>query len=61
MIGSTTDDGMAVKDRPVTVPQLLATVCNALGVDHTKQNMSNVGRPIRLVDHGTQSVQEALP
>jgi hypothetical protein len=61
VIGATTDDGMAIKDRPVTVPQLLATVCQALGIDHQKQNMSNVGRPIRITDHGTQPVQEALP
>ena len=30
-IGDTGPDGMTVKDRPVTVPDLLATVCKALG------------------------------
>ncbi|MDN5934236.1 MAG: GAF domain-containing protein [Pseudonocardia sp.] len=35
--------------RPVSVPELLATVCTALGIDHEKQNTSNVGRPIRIV------------
>ena len=42
------------------VPELLATVCKALGVDHRKQNLSNVGRPIRIVAPGTNPVQEAL-
>ncbi len=59
-IGRTSKDGTAVEDRPVSVPQLLATVCQALGVDHTKQNMSNVGRPIRIVDVGAQPIKEVL-
>jgi len=60
VIGATSDDGMAVKDPPTTVPQLLATVCQALGIDHQKQNLSNVGRPIRIVAPGTKAVREAL-
>jgi uncharacterized protein (DUF1501 family) len=60
VIGATSDDGASIKDRPVSVPQLLATVCAALGIDHEKQNLSNVGRPIRIVAPGTEPVQEAL-
>jgi uncharacterized protein (DUF1501 family) len=60
VIGDTGPDGMAIKERPVTVPQLLATVCQALGIDPLKQNLSNVGRPIRLVAPGTEAVREAL-
>jgi hypothetical protein len=60
VIGATSEDGASVKDRPVSVPQFLATVCQALGIDHEKQNISNVGRPIRIVAPGTQAVQEAL-
>jgi hypothetical protein len=60
VIGATSDDGASVKDRPVSVPEFLATVCRALGIDHEKQNMSNVGRPIRIVAPGTEVVQEAL-
>ena len=33
-----------------TVPDLLATVGLALGIDVHKQNQSNVGRPIRIVE-----------
>src|SRR5262249_36338141 len=61
VIGATAEDGVAIKERPVPVPELLATVCQALGIDHTKQNISNVGRPIRIVAPGTKVVQEALP
>ena len=37
-IGRTSADGMTVEDRPVTVPDLLATVCRALGIDPMGQN-----------------------
>ncbi len=60
VIGRTSDDGMTVADRPVTTPELLATVCRALGVDTMTQNMSNVGRPIRLVNPDAQPIKELL-
>jgi uncharacterized protein (DUF1501 family) len=60
VIGDTGPDGAAIKDRLVLVPELLATVCEALGIDHQKQNLSNVGRPIRIVAPGTKAVREAL-
>ena len=60
VIGDTGPDGAAIKNRPVGVSELLATVCEALGIDHQKQNLSNVGRPIRIVAPGTKTVREAL-
>ena len=39
---------------------LLATICLALGMDPLKQNMSNVGRPIRIVDKAAQPMQEVV-
>jgi uncharacterized protein (DUF1501 family) len=60
VIGDTGPDGAVIKDRPVTVPEFLATICEALGIDHQKQNISNVGRPIRIVAPGARAVQEAL-
>ncbi len=60
VIGDTGPDGAAIKERPVSVPEFLATVCEALGIDHQKQNISNVGRPIRIVAPGTKAVEEAL-
>jgi hypothetical protein len=61
--GRTTADGMAVDltaGRAVNVPDFLATVCRALGLDPTTPNMSNVGRPIRLTDHGSRAIQELV-
>jgi hypothetical protein len=60
-VGKTSPDGMEVTERPVGVSDLLATVCLALGIDPMKQNNSNVGRPIRIVDKAAQPLTEVLP
>jgi hypothetical protein len=59
-VGRTSQDGMKVEGRPVSVPDLLATVCLAIGIDPTKQNLSNVGRPIRVVDQSARPLREVL-
>jgi uncharacterized protein (DUF1501 family) len=60
VIGRTSRDGMLVEDRPVAVPDLLATICLALGIDPMKQNPSNVNRPIRIADPVAQPIRDAL-
>jgi hypothetical protein len=60
VIGKTSDDGMSVKERPISTPDFLGTVGKALGLDITKQNNSNVGRPIRFVDPGAKPIKEVL-
>ncbi|WP_010586155.1 DUF1501 domain-containing protein [Schlesneria paludicola] len=60
VVGRTTGDGMKVQDRPVTEADLLGTICLALGLDSEKQNMSNVGRPIRLVDPKASPIREVV-
>ncbi|MBX3413411.1 MAG: DUF1501 domain-containing protein [Pirellulales bacterium] len=60
VIGRTSDDGQEVVDRPVAVVDLLATIVMALGLDPLKQNMSNVGRPIRLADPEAKPLRECL-
>jgi hypothetical protein len=60
VIGDTGADGMTVKDRPVAVPDFLATVCTALGVDPMGQNLSDIGRPIRIVDPKAKAIREVL-
>jgi hypothetical protein len=60
VIGRTSPDGMTVAERPVSVHDLLATVCRALGIDPLKQNMSDVGRPIRIVDKDAKPIEEVL-
>jgi hypothetical protein len=59
-VGKTGKDGMTVEERPVAVPDLLATICRAIGVDPAKQNMSNVSRPIRIVDQSAKPIAEVL-
>jgi Protein of unknown function (DUF1501) len=60
VVGKTSADGTTVEERPVSVPDFLATVCRALGLDPMKQNQSNVGRPIRLVEPGAKEIKEVL-
>jgi hypothetical protein len=59
-IGNTGADGEMVKDRPVNVPDLLATVIKALGIDPSKANTLDIGRPIRLVDIKAKPIAEIL-
>jgi uncharacterized protein (DUF1501 family) len=60
VVGKTSPDGTTVEERLVNVPDLLATVCLALGIDPLKENMSNVGRPIRIVDKTAEPIKEIL-
>jgi hypothetical protein len=53
VIGSSNPEGTDVKERPVTVPDLLQTFCHSLKIDPKKENMSPLGRPIKIVDGGT--------
>jgi len=58
--GKTSADGNSVEENPVSVPDFMCTIVNALGIDPTKQNMSNVGRPIRIADAGSTPIREVL-
>jgi arylsulfatase A-like enzyme len=59
VIGRTDAGGADVKDRPVGVADLFQTFCKSLKLDPNKENMSSIGRPIRVVDGG-QPVDEVL-
>ena len=50
--GATSADGMEVTDHPVEIPEILATLCAAVGVDPSHENYSAEGRPIPIVEHG---------
>ena len=52
VIGASSADGTEVKDRPVAVNDLLASLCHALKIDPTKEDHEPVGRPIKIVDGG---------
>jgi hypothetical protein len=59
--GRTSADGTTVEDsRPTSVPDFIATIAKALGIDPTRQNMSNVGRPIRIADIGAQPIESIV-
>tara|TARA_R110002111_G_scaffold247140_4_gene310120 strand:- start:10168 stop:11448 length:1281 start_codon:yes stop_codon:yes gene_type:complete len=53
VIGASTADGSAVQDRPVTTTDLFCSICQSLKVDPKKENMSPLGRPMKIVDGGT--------
>ncbi len=59
-IGKTSADGTTVEERPTPTRDLLATVCKVLGLDPEKTNMSNVSRPIPLVDRGYEAISEVI-
>src|SRR5262245_20425254 len=52
VVGATDAGGESVKGKPVGVSDMLRTICHALGIDPKKENMSSIGRPIKIVDGG---------
>ena len=52
VIGSSDEDAMQPKDRPVKVSHLHASICHALGIDPDKEVMTQLQRPMKLVDKG---------
>lgn len=60
VLGRTSADGEKVEERPVSIPDIIATICTAVGVDPLEQNISNVGRPIRLADPEGKPIAEIL-
>jgi uncharacterized protein (DUF1501 family) len=60
VIGRTDKEGAAVEERPISTLDFMATVCQILGIDYTKQNQAASGRPVRIVDKGANPVKELL-
>jgi hypothetical protein len=52
VIGRTNDAGTEVAERPVTIPDLFRSIYHTLGIDPNYENVSPIGRPIKLVDGG---------
>jgi uncharacterized protein (DUF1501 family) len=57
VIGATDKEGAEVTDRPVSVSDLFCSFCKALGINPRKENQSNVGRPLPIVETG-KAVEE---
>jgi hypothetical protein len=60
VIGKTSAGGEAIEERPISVPDLLATVCLAMEIDPMKSNLSNVGRPISIVDKSGKPLKDLV-
>lgn len=52
VIGASTADGTSVAEDPVTANDLFCSICQALDVDARKENLSPLGRPMKIVDGG---------
>lgn len=52
VIGASSADGTDVKSRPVTVPDLFCSFCQALKINPRKENIGPLERPIKIVDGG---------
>ncbi len=48
--GKTSADGSTVEEHQVDVPDVMATLCRALRVDPSEQNLAELGRPIRIAE-----------
>jgi len=59
VIGRTDAGGAEVTERPVGVSDLFQTFCHSLRIDASHENMSPVGRPIKIVEGG-EAVREAF-
>jgi hypothetical protein len=60
VIGKTDAGGEKIVDRPVAPPDFLATICEAVGIDPLKENISTIGRPISIVDKDAKPIEELL-
>ena len=57
VIGASSTDGVDIKSRPVTVPDLFCSFCQSLKINPRKENIGPLERPIKIVDGGS-SVKE---
>ena len=60
VIGKTDRQAPRVTDRPIGVKDFMASVCQVLGIDHTKKIITPIGRPIRIVEAGEKPIRELL-
>ncbi|MDA0660218.1 MAG: DUF1501 domain-containing protein [Planctomycetota bacterium] len=58
--GQTDKDGQEIADGEVNLQQFFATVFQAVGIDHQKENIASDGRPVPLTDYSIEPIQEVL-
>ena len=59
-IGKTDSEGATVEDGKTTAQDFLATVCELMGIDFTKENETPTRRPIRIVDKAGKPVKAVI-
>ena len=57
-IGSSDEDGVMPAERPVKPHDIHASVCHSLGIDGSKEVMTPLDRPMRLIREGGEPVNE---
>lgn len=60
VVGRTDKFGATVEDRPVSVGDFMATICEVLGIDYRKEYDTPGGRPMPLVAKGGRPIREVL-
>lgn len=58
VIGASDIDGQEIAERPVSVPELYASVAKALGVEGGETHVTAAGRPVTTVDEAGEVVSE---
>ncbi len=58
VIGSTSDDGMEVKDNPVQVQDLFASIGHSFGLDPKKELVTPAGRPVLFAKKGAKVIEQ---
>jgi len=58
-VGATDLGGEEVTERPISIQDLFQTVCHLMDMNADDENMSSIGRPIRVVDGG-EVIEEVL-
>ncbi len=60
VIGATDRNCKEVTDKPIEVPELIATIYHKLGIDYRKMYESGIGRPVRIVDEPFEPVPDLI-
>lgn len=58
--GKTDKEGAVVEDGKTNAMDFLATVCELMGIDHTKENETPTKRPIRIVDKAGKAIKSII-
>ena len=58
VIGKSSDNGVEVVDQPIDVPDFMATICKALGIDFSKDYETRDSRPMRIVKSEGKPIEQ---